>query len=710
MKLLKIDSILLPVLLVLSIFVGTAIATESNEAALAKSVTIYRDEYGVPHIYASTDAAAIFGYIYAQAEDSFAQLEENYIYALGRGAEIDGEAVLASDILNRTLEISKYSIEEYRNANPKMRAIYDATSAALNYFLEKNPQVKPRLINKFEPWHTLAFSRYALYQLFIFGQTGLDITELLKSVENRQKVVGSNAWAISAKKSLSGKTILFINPHVPFFGSFQYYEGHLHSMEGLNIYGATFLGAPFPALGHNTNLAWSHTVNEPDIYDIYVEKFDDPANKLNYRYGDTYRKATAWEEEIKIKTASGFETKRITLVKTHHGPVIANNELGTLTLKLAKIQEGGILQQWYEMGKANSFEEFKLALSKLSLPFFNTVYADRQGNIYYLYGGAIAKRSGEFDWSRPVDGTTPKTEWQGYHTLDELPQLINPKEGYIQNCNQTPFLTTDLENPEKSNYPVYISREGDTARARMSRRLLSSRKKFSLAQVARLAFDTGVIEAEEYLPPLFQEFEELRKAERERALKLTPIIAELKRWNKISSIDSTAMTVFTLWLERFAGLENQTEKWVKIAALEDVVLGLEKSFGTWKVAWGRINRLQRTDSNKEQGFSDNAKSLAVAGGPGWVGTIFSFYTRPEENQKARYGIAGHSFVGVVELGANIRSYSIYVFGQSSNPKSPHFFDQATLYTKGRFKKVHFSLAEVKVYAKYIYRPGENVKK
>src|SRR5713226_4689086 len=265
----------LPIVLVLLASLS-AIAKEPRGDAkaekLARSVTIYRDSYGVPHVYGPTDASCVFGYTYAQAEDNFWQIEDSYIRALGRASEVYGAKTLDDDRLVRALEIAKLAKAEYDRATPEIKPLLQAFADGLNYFLERNPRVKPRLIAHFEPWHVYAFNRYALYYLFIFRQTGLRPDEINGAAQSQ----GSNMWAIMPAKSASGHAMLFINPHQPFFGPGQWYEGHVHSDQGWNMSGASFFGSPYPSIGHNEYLGWSHTVNDPDIVDLFVEKFDDP--------------------------------------------------------------------------------------------------------------------------------------------------------------------------------------------------------------------------------------------------------------------------------------------------------------------------------------------------------------------------------------------------------------------------------------------------
>ncbi len=713
---------------------------------IARSVTIYRDNWGVPHIYGPTDASVIFGFVYAQAEDNFWQIEDSYIQALGRASEVYGEQSLNADLTNRALEIVRTSEAEYPKLSPQMKEICQATADGLNYFLEKNPQVKPRLITKFEPWHLLAFGRFAQYQLFIYRRAGVRDSEIRTAVQEVKAegqrigdrgssdalqssifhsrpsmpdplvddVIGSNTWAIAPSKSASGHAMLFINPHQPFFGPGQWIEGHVHSDSGWNMSGATFPGAPFPSLGHNEHLGWSHTVNVPDIIDVWVEKFDDPENPLKYKYGNGYRTATEWTDTIKVKTDKGVETRTFKFRKTHHGPVVAVRDGNPLTVRMAKFESYGAIEQRYLMSKARNFKEFREAMARLDVPMFNTMYADRDGNIWYLYNGAVPIRDQKYDWSKPVDGSDPGAEWRGYHAIDDLPQIFNPPSGWAQNCNATPLLATEegKGNPDASKFPKYMIGENDNARSRISRRLLSEKAKFSFDDWAKAAFDTRVIEAETQIPPLVAEWEKLKSQDAARAEKTAEAVATLKSWNGVSSIDSVPMTVFTLWfytsLQPQAQAMTKDNPYPKIAVLEYILGDLARSWGTWKVAWGEINRLQRvhTSGNLEP-FSDDKPSLPVAGGPGDpIGIVFNFYSPVARGQKRRYGVVGHSFVSVVEFGPQPRALSLLQFGQSADPKSKHYFDQAELYSKQRFKPAWFTLDEIKANLEETYHPGE----
>jgi penicillin amidase len=730
-----------------------AAGAAARSAALAKTVTIERDTFGVPHVYGPTDAACVFGFIYAQAEDYFWQIEDSYLRSLGRAAEVHGEQAMPDDLVNRALEITRLSKEEARIASPKTKEICQALADGLNYYLAVNPQVKPRLIRHFEPWHPLAFRRLILYQSFIYGKSGLQASDILSAIQeihddkagavafpanlraelaaieqdrrSMSEHVGSNMWAVRPEKSTSGKALMFINPHQPFFGPGQWYEGHIVSGEGWNLLGACFFGSPFPAIGYNGRIAWSHTVNNPDIVDLYAISFDDKTDRLKYRYGDGARQATAWTDDVVVKGAKGPITRRFRFTKTHQGPIVAVRDGKPLAIRLAKLEDGGAIEQAYAMGRAKSVADFKEAMRPCSLPMFNALVADTGGNIFYVYNGAVPKRSAKFDWTKPVDGANPETEWQGYLRFDELPQLENPKCGFLQNCNQSPLSTTPVarelregdvdENPKASAFPPYLmatERERDNPRARISRRILHSTAQFAYDDWTRDGFDSKILQAELHIPALLKEYEALVSKEPERAAKLREPVEALKNWDCVSTVDSVAMTLFAEAYDRVQKMiaKRDVQNYPGIRALETTLAELEKARGNWKVAWGELNRLQRIhgsqiDLRGQGAFRDDQPSLPIAGAPGPLGVVFNFYTLPQAGQKRRYGVAGHSFVGAVELAEQPKVKTILQFGESGDPGSPHWFDQAVLYAKKQFKPSWYTQADIAAHSECRYHPG-----
>jgi acyl-homoserine lactone acylase PvdQ len=468
---------------------------------LASTVEIIRDSYGVPHIYGPSDASVVFGAAYAQAEDNWWQVEDNFIRSLGRASELYGEETLLDDYLARALEIPRRSIEEYERAPEHMKTLYDAYAEGFNFFLQAHPEVERRLLTRVEPWHTLALIRFKYHHNEYIGYAGLrrSGTELLLERPDYgpagEPPTGSNEMAISGSRTASGYPMLLINPHVAFFGLSQYNEVHLESEEGLIFSGLSRYGFMLPYMGHSDFLGWAYTDNYSDIGDVYLERFDDPDNPLQYRYGDDWREAETWPETIRVLTEAGVEERVFDMKKTHHGPVLgvvrdrdgADREAA---IRLSKLDEGGWFEQWYGMMRARSHEEWYEAVASLNVPYMNTMYADRDGNIHYLYNAAVPRRSTELDWSEPLNGADTTAEWEGYHSLDELPQVLNPETGYLQNTNSTPLMATEGLTLTRSDFPAYLlGGEGDNHRAQRARQILASLESVTLEEFARAVLD-----------------------------------------------------------------------------------------------------------------------------------------------------------------------------------------------------------------------------
>ncbi|MCK4872925.1 MAG: penicillin acylase family protein [Phycisphaerales bacterium] len=707
-------------IVLLSVMIGqSAVACSGDDEAaairIAKAVeatTIHRDTWGVPHITADTDAHAVFGFMYARAEDEFYAIERSLLTMSGQAAAAYGEAGLAGDILMHAFEIPRRAQAEFEAIPKSVRALCIAAADALNFYLANNPDEECALLTHFEPWYFLA-SDYGMHIGYLsLAQTGIEGADLLKSADPRAVDVpdGSNMWAIAPQRTRDGHALLFINPHIPIH---EVYEGHLRSDEGWNFSGGTAYGSSiFPMFGFTEHHGWSFTVNYPDIIDVYAETFDDPDNPLAYRYGDEYRMAKEWTEIIRVKTETGMAAREVTLRKTHHGPILAERDGKQLAVRIAGLERSVPMLQKYEMSKARNFAEFKKAVSHGSIPFHNIMYADDQGNIWYVYNATMPRRDDRFDWSQAVDGSDPATEWQGYHPIDELPQVLNPASGWMQNCNSSPFTTT-VEgggNPDPANFPKYLGRDGDGPRVNMSHRVLASDDRFTLADLAQAAFDTHAYEADKWVPKFIKAWEAVKDddSDETRPAAMHEVIDELAAWDRSLALDSAATTIFMLWYEtNYSHLAAASmDDAALIESLGAIVSAVEKSAGTWQVRWGDVNRHQRNDLRVGEANSDDRASLPIRGGHAIAGVTFTYLARLAPGSTKRYGFHGHSYVAVVEFGDTVSARSILPFGNSRHPDSPHYFDQAPLYVDGAFKETWFTPAAIKANLERSYHPGE----
>lgn len=676
----------------------------------ARSVTIYRDTWGVPHVHGKTDADAMFGMAYARAEDRFPETEPAYIMSLGRTAEVSGEDGVGWDTFVRAFELERLGREEYAQSSPAMKALVDGWAAGTNYYLYRHPEVKPKLPIRYEGW--MAF---AMYRGFALDPAAAPVD--LKALANISRPAphpeqGSNMWAVSAAKSASGHAMLFLNPHTPML---PVYESHWISDEGWNVSGLTaYANTLVPVKGFNPHLAWALTVNSSDMVDLWEEVFDDPARPLAYRHGDGYRVAVEWLDSIRVKTATGVAVRPIRLRKTHHGPIVAQREGKHLAAMYGNVDHGGLLQQWYAMGKARNLAEFRAALAINGLTYHNVMYADTAGNIFFIHAGAVPRRDTTVDWSKPLDGTDPRTDWQGYHTPDEMPQVLNPRSGWMQNTNSSPFLTTtDDANPRRKDYPKYIGLQRDNWRALRSRQLLSQPGRFSFEQWSSMAFDNRFAAADREIPLIQHEWGLLRAVDSARAERLRPMIEGLGSWDRHGGTESVPALWFALWgsLAGPVTRGQDTTTWARIRALERVRDTLMADFGTWQVPLGDFQRLQRPAERNGEGYRDDRPSLPLpAVEANTVGSIFAVWSQRPPQAKRRYAMGGSAYVAVVELGPKVRARSITPFGQSGDPESPHFFDQAPLFAQGRFKPAWLTMEEIRANLERSYRPGQEPEK
>lgn len=690
---------------------------------MAKQVIIKRDIYGIPHIYGPTDESTVFGLAYARAEDHFELIENQIINSIGRKAEIKGESGIQNDYIIKAFQFEKLSKEEYKNLPEKYKSIVDAYAAGLNFYLKINPEVQPKLIKQFKSWHFLslyrrAWTRLGLSQLGVFDD---DVNKYLNnaSVEPSE---GSNMWAISPKLSGNGKTYLVLNPHIPMD---QPYEVHLKSEEGLNFYGELAYGDNiFPVLGHNENLGWSLTVNYPDIADRFELTFNDSIQFNSYEFDGTSIAAEKWVDTIQVKTKEGIKTIFYSFTKTIYGPILKTNGNKGISYRVAGIEEGGAMQQFYNMNKASNLTEFKKALASLSIPYHNILYADKDGNIYYLYNSKIPKRNASFDWTKTIDGSTKESLWKGYHELHELPSLENPSVGYIQNCNTSPFLLTSRDNPDESNYPKYMYvYESENERGLRSKVILDSLQDISIKTLEDAIMDTYVYRAEKLLPQLFEEYSRLKIKHPNKANLLGEPINLLEEWDRRSRTESEAASLYFVF-DEFVHHEHlgkmfpinhpvESKEWPLTNYLEQSVNLMIADKGTWKIPWGEINRLQRLEDNDAFRVVDSIPSYALKGGSGITGIMFCTYRATPvllDNTLTRRTDAGHSYVSVVEFGKETKAKSIIPYGISRDPNSTHYGDQSEMFVNGTFKQVLFKDEDIEKNLEVKYCPGDRNKK
>jgi len=684
---------------------------------VAQSVTIYRDTWGVPHIFGPTDASVMFGAAWARAEDRLIEDELFYSLSMGRITEIAGEGALdPSYFALRRKEVAQ---REYRDAPADVRAIAEAYAAGVNYYLWKHPDAGWELLTHLEPWHIFAFHRLDANAGLASPAERLALQPPPPDEEEESR--GSNAWAIGPSRTASGNAMLFANPHMAFNVP---YEFHVRSEEGLEFSGMTgYSHSGIPVIARTRHLGWTLTVNYPDVVDVFRLEVDDEEAPTAFLYDGEYKPMEVWEERVLVKTEGGMEERTITLRRTHHGPVQRGVGGAWFAVSAANQEEPGTFEQYYRMAKAENLAEFEAALSMRRHAYHNMMYADDQGNILYVYNGAIPERDGSFQRTAVLDGSDPATEWTGTFEISELPQVLNPASGWLQNANSSPYFATARGyNADPADFPEYLTGEhtwlvgaspvidedGNGLRARRSREILSAARNITLDDLAKMGMDRRFLAADEQLPSLFSEWERFREAEPERAARLASPIRQLQVWDRHGAPESVATTLFVTWV-RNVGAPPVPDSWPLVSEVEAAIDGLTEQFGTWQIAWGDIMRHQKPDVRAGESFSDDRPSLPLAGdNANLTGSIYIASGQRPEGQKKSYASFGNTYVAVMEFTPNgPRAYSIVPYGQSEDPTSPHYFDQAPLFAQGRFKESWFTLEEIEANLERKYHPGES---
>ena len=702
----------------------------------AKKVTIIRDNWGIPHIYGKSDADAVFGLMYAQCEDDFNRVEMNYVEKLGRMAEVKGESEFYEDLLIRMIIDSTEAKNDYKNAPAWLKKLCNAFADGMNYYLYKHPEVRPALLQHFEPWYPLLWTDGSIGAISTADLTTADLAKLYGNASNsiayqeKKKIgeeegilTGSNGFAFAPKITESGNAILYINPHVTFYFR---PEVHMVSEEGLNAYGAVTWGQFFVYQGFNENCGWMHTSCYIDAADTYIEKLEKTDKGWTYQYDNTTKKAIQKDIAISYKKGGSIETKTIQAIFTQHGPIMAKRNGQFLSMKADNRIMNGLIQCW-QRTKANGFDAFKKTMALNGNISNNTVYADANGTIAYWHGNRIPKRDPSIDWTKPVDGSTSATEWKGLHAVDETVHIYNPENGWVQNCNSTPFTAAGIYSPKPADYPKYMAPDPENFRGLNAVRVLNSEKAYTIDKVIKAGYDNYLTAFEVLIPSLVASFEKNVKPTDSIYAYLVGPIAILKNWDFRCNENSIATTLAVEWGQRILpamfrtkmiddeedGVVEKSKRFAETATPEillppllTTIKDLEKKFGRWQLPWGEINRFQRISNAIDNKFDDSQPSIPVGFVSSTWGMLPSYTSRPYPGTVKRYGMNGNSFICAVEFGKKIKAKSLLAGGESGDPKSPHFFDQSVMYSKGQFKDVLFYKEDVLKHVEKTYHPGE----
>lgn len=719
---------LLPLQLLAQPFSKAEIARWQEQA---RRITIIRDNWGIPHIYGKSDADAVFGMLYAQCENDFKRVEMNYVEKLGRLSEINGEKDLYSDLQIRMLIDTADARKDYTNSPAWLKLLLQAYADGINYYLHTHPNTKPALLTRFQPWFPLLWTDGSIGAIDVADITLNDLKNLypvdkeLAVVTDKPRLYdaftdGSNGFALAPSKTASGNAMLYINPHTTYYFR---PEIQVTSEEGLNAYGAVTWGQFFVYQGFNEHCGWMHTSSYSDVADTYIEKVSSKEGQLFYEYDKKLKPLTKKEMDIYYLSKGSLLKKRFTTYYTHHGPMMAKRNGNWISVRANNRDIKGLIQSW-QRTKARNYTEFKNAMALLANTSNNTVYADGQGNIAYWHGNFMPKRDTAFNWRKPVDGSITATEWKGLHNLEELIQVKNPANGWIQNCNSTPFTVSGRYSPAKEKFPAYMAPMGENFRGVNATKLLDANNAYTLDKLIATGYDTYLPAFELLIPALVKSWES-KKNEPAYASLAEPIKV-LAAWNYRCGTESVATSLAVEWgekiwriIQRTNGEDDNTDQVTKtqkfalnppadimLQNLATTVNDLTKRFGSWQKPWGEINRFQRLTGNVTETYNDAAASIPSGYTASTWGCLASFVSRPFNGTQKRYGYNGNSFIAAIEFGKKIKAKSLLAGGEAGDPASAHFTDQAEMFTKGQFKEVLFYKEAVLKHKEREYHPGE----
>lgn len=720
--------------------------------ARAAKVEIIRDDWGVPHIYAPTDADAIFGLMYAQAEDDFPRIERNFLVSQGRLAEAEGEKAIWQDLRMKLFIDDDEMKALYAESPAWLQRLMDAWADGLNYYLHTHPETQPRALNRFEPWMALTFSegsiggdieRVNLRELESFytnprqpaqvaavdddvrapaalhAEPLVAYASSLVTPDPELEPTGSNGIALAPKNTAKGNALLLINPHTSFYFR---HEAQVVSEEGLNAYGALTWGQFFIYQGFNETAGWMHTSSKADNIDEFLETIVERDGALFYRYGDEERPVQTREVTTRYRTEDGTLAERnFTTYRTHHGPIVRSVKDGRWVSVALMEEPLKALIQSYSRTKARNLAEYLKVMEAHTNSSNNTLFADREGNIAYLHSNFVPKRDNRFDYTRPVDGSDPATDWQGVHSLEESPNAINPATGFAFCTNNWPWSAAGAATVKAADYPAYMDSGSENPRGIHALMLLEGKTDYTLESLRDAAYSSYLPGFEKIVPALVRGWDGL-PASNPLKRKTAEQVRLLRGWDLRWDTASVPTSLAVFWGEellhrvqrdaRAAGVDaldyaaTRTTATQRLEALAAATERLTKDFGTWQTPWGEINRFQRLSGDIALKFDDDAPSIPVGFTSARWGSLASFGAAPRSGTKRWYGTSGNSFVAIVEFGPRVRAVAVTAGGLNNVPGSPHFSDQAERYATGDLRPVYFYREDVEAAARRTYRPGE----
>ena len=670
-------------------------------------VQIIRDNFGVPHVYGSTNPDVAYGLAYAHCEDDFATIQETLLNSRGMLASVQGVKGVPFDLLVRAFRVAEFVDAGYESSlSAETRALCEAYADGVNHYAALHPGeiLQPKVFPTSGKDVVAGFT----FRMPFFYMLHRELQKVLPFPRKRNARPprasactsymsddverGSNAFAIAPSRSADGFTRLAVNSHQPWDGPVAWYEAHVHSEEGWEATGGLFPGTPIILHGHNRNLGWAHTVNLPDLCDLYRLQLN-PENPNQYRFDDEWRDFERSEARIRVKLWGGF-TIPVTreLRWSVHGPVVRTRD-GTFAIRFVGYGEVRAVEQFFRMNLATDFDDFRSAMAMGATLAMNTVYADKSGNIWYLYNGRFPERADGYDWAGFLPGDTSKTLWTTYLPFEKTPQVFNPPSGYVMNCNSDPFQTTLGEgNPDRADFPEWMGiRDFMTNRALRCHELFGADPSITREEFYAYKFDRAYSH-QSLVAELIARLNALAPFDDPL---LIEAIAVLNRWDYTAEPESTGAALAVLFGEpivramMFGRPEPDLLKTFRQAAEF-----LQQHYETLEVPWEKVNRIVRGNTN-----------LGLGGGPDTLNAVYG----SKQSDGTLHGHSGDCYVLMVEWdpAGNVSSRSLHQYGSATTrPDSPHYADQVELFVQRKTKPVYFEKDELMKHAEAVYRPGQ----
>jgi acyl-homoserine lactone acylase PvdQ len=699
---------------------------------LADQVTIYRDEYGVPHIVGETEEATFFGYGYAQAQDHLEKMYLEYRDAQGRRTEVQGFDALGDgylrfipheyrwdgDYLQRLLRTKRTVVENRDQIDPQVYRILSSFARGVDAYIEEHRGEAPSWIDSITPEDVEALERSHYFRFYSVHEALSKLVDLPNSFPS----LGSNQFAIAPAKSADGRIIHVEHTHMPWANRFQNYEAHLVTPGILDAAGISWFGSPFFMDGLNDRITWSATWNMPNISDVYEEKLN-PANLLQYLYEGVWREVKVEYETFRIKGPKGMETLTLPCYYTHHGPIVKldKEQHRAYAVKLPNYEGVNYSTGLYHLMKARNLQEFEAVVALQLMPRWNLLYTDPE-NIYWVHNATVAQRGEGYDWRKPVPGWIKATEWGPYFPFEKYPQLLNPRSGFLQNCNNPPWLSTVNSGlPPLEPAPYYllsvpkpeISQEDLNPRGERLLKVLAQDKKFTLDDMKSLVYDTYVVPADVIVPLLARALEKRQGAATDSSSQRA--IEILKSWDRLSATDSVAQTYIYFWAQAYRdlfsaaklgrflaysryqiNLDSVEEQDMAFNALGEAIQRIQKNFGKAEIRWGEVNIVERGGKFPMDGTG--------------VFDVLHPDDGPQQEDGTIHCDDGWGHLLVVEEGSPKKAWSLLPFGESENPASSHFNDMAQLHSQRKMKPLWLTPEEILAHTESVWGDKDRLKK